>query len=204
MLSTDLKKVLEHLLQDPPFRKVIASIELTDFNKKNDVYSDLIRSIISQQLSVKAAATIHGRFLKLFRSSYPKPNLLLKKTNEQLRTVGLSRQKSGYVKNVAQFAMKENLLDTDWSKYSDEEIINYLTQIKGVGKWTVQMILMFSLKRPDVFPVDDLGIQQGIIQLYNVKETGRSLKPKLIQISEKWSPYRSTACRYIWKWKDSQ
>ena len=190
--------------KDPPIRKAIASIDLKDYEKTEDVYADLISSIISQQLSVKAAATIHGRFLKLFRSGYPKPNLLLKKTNEQLRSVGLSYQKSGYVKNVAHFAIKENLLDTNWSKFSDEEIIDYLTQIKGVGKWTVQMILMFSLKRPDVFPVDDLGIQQGIILMYNVKETGKALKPKLIRISEKWKPYRTTACRYIWKWKDIQ
>ncbi len=204
MTSKNWKKVISYLSQDPLIRQVIASIDLKDYEKTGDVYAELISSIISQQLSTKAAATIHGRFLKLFRSGYPKPNLLLKKTNEQLRSVGLSYQKSGYVKNVAQFAIEENLLEKDWSKLSDDAIIDYLTQIKGVGKWTVQMILMFGLKRPDVFPVDDLGIQQGIVQLYNIKETGKELKPKLIQISEKWSPYRTTACRYIWKWKDSQ
>lgn len=94
----------------------------------------------------------------------------------------------------------------DWGSLNDEEIINELTTIKGVGKWTVQMILMFRLGRTDVFPIDDLGIQQGMIQLYNIEEnlTKKEFRKKLETLSEPWKPYRAIASRYIWKWKDAQ
>lgn len=86
---------------------------------------------------------------------------------------------------------------------SDEEIIEFLSQIKGVGKWTVQMLLMFTLGRPDVFPVDDLGIQQAMIRLYQLNETGKDLKKKMQEIAEPWQPFRTVACRYLWRWKDT-
>jgi DNA-3-methyladenine glycosylase II len=97
----------------------------------------------------------------------------------------------------------ENDLETmDWSGMSEEDIIAFLTQIKGVGKWTVEMLLMFSLGRTDILPVDDLGIQQGIKRLYALEETGKELKKRMIEIAEPWRPYRTYACRYLWRFKD--
>lgn len=201
------KKAKIHLSEDLYLKQVIESTKLERLNRDTDVYESLLRSIISQQLSVKAAATIHGRFLNLFANQYPNPKKVIKMELEQLRAVGLSRQKASYIQNVAHFFIHEKILEKDWSKISDEAIINHLTQIKGVGKWTVQMILMFTLKRPDVFPIDDLGIQNAMIRLYELEDQyskGRAgkkaLKMKLTSLAEQWSPYRTLACRYLWKW----
>ncbi|MFK7932236.1 MAG: DNA-3-methyladenine glycosylase, partial [Saprospiraceae bacterium] len=168
-----------------------------------DVYFDLLRSIAGQQLSVKAAKTIFGRFENLFEAGYPHPDEVLALELEALRGVGFSRQKSGYIQNVAQF-FKENQLETkDWSEMNNEEIVTYLSQIKGVGKWTVQMILMFSVQRWDVLPVDDLGIQNAMIDLYQIEERGRNLKKRMVEIATDWQPYRSVACFYLWRYKDN-
>jgi len=204
------KKAIEHLSKNAAFKKVIESTKLKRITKDANVYESLIRSIASQQLSVKAAATIHGRFLDLFKDRYPDPKVLLKMDLETLRSAGLSRQKSTYVQNVADFFIKEKLLNhKGWSKKSNAEIIEQLTEIKGVGKWTVQMILMFTLRRPDVFPIDDLGIQNAMIKLYQLegkhskdRSGQKALKAKLLELSEPWSPYRTLACRYLWQWLD--
>ena len=143
-------KILQHLSKDPLLKKAIAAVELPEYKPETTVYGSLLRSIISQQLSVKAAATIYGRFVDLFETKTPNPNLILGKSVEELRAVGLSKQKAGYMQNIATFAQQNKLEEMDWDTYSDEEIIKFLTQIKGVGVWTVQMILMFTLERPDV------------------------------------------------------
>lgn len=197
------KKALKLLSIDPLLKNVIESTPLSFSKSNGDVYGALIRSIISQQLSVKAAATIYGRFLDLFETKYPFHEQVIKMETETMRLVGLSRQKSGYIKNVAEFFLQEQIESTDWSSMADEDIIKTLTQIKGVGVWTVEMILMFTLDRPDVFPVGDLGIQQAMIALYDVKADKKSLKSRLIEIAEQWKPHRTLACRYLWEWKDS-
>jgi len=202
------EKAIKHLKNDLLLKKVIDNTVLEDINRAESVYESLLRSIISQQLSVKVAATIHGRFIKLFKDQYPAPEQLLKMDIEVLRSAGLSRQKASYVQNVANFFIKENLLNQqDWKGEKDEEIIEKLITIKGVGKWTVQMILMFTLDRPDVFPIDDLGIQQAMIRLYKLEDKytkdrqgKKDLRKKLLQISEPWSPFRTLACRYLWRW----
>ena len=198
------KKAKRHLAKDPQLKKLMTSVELPQDTSEasQDLYAGLIRSIVFQQLSGKAASTIHQRFLNLFKAQYPNPKKLRSLDIDTLRAAGLSRQKAGYVQNVAEFFQKNRLIKKDWSQLSDDEIIEQLIQIKGVGKWTVQMILMFNLKRPDVFPIDDLVIRQSIIHLYQVKETGKFLKPRLLEIAENWRPYRSTASRYLWRWKD--
>ena len=197
------KKALKHLSNDPLLKNVIDSISLDTSKSNGDVYGALVRSIISQQLSVKAAATIYGRFLDLFENNYPHHDHVIKMEPETMRQVGLSRQKSSYIKNVATFFIEEQMENSDWKTQSDEDITKALTQIKGVGTWTVEMILMFTLDRPDVFPVGDLGIQQAMIALYDVKADKKTLKPKLIEIAEQWKPHRTLACRYLWEWKDS-
>jgi DNA-3-methyladenine glycosylase II len=191
-LSKDV--VLKHLVEKIPYRELSLNSQ--------GVYQDLLSSIISQQLSTKVAAVIKGRFLALFPENRPHPDLLLTKDLETLRGVGLSKQKAAYLQNVAEFFQRENLLEKDWSTTENEEIIRYLTQIKGVGKWTVEMILMFSLGRPDVLPLDDLGIRLAIADLYKIAETGKEMHKRMTQIAEAWQPFRSYACLYLWRYKD--
>jgi DNA-3-methyladenine glycosylase II len=194
---------IAHLRDEPVLRPLLTQIEMPDFTPTGKIYYNLLESIVSQQLSVKVANVIFGRFLSLFPDQYPHPVQVTALATDQLRSVGLSGQKAGYLQNVAQFALTNDLENRDWNKMSDEEIIAFLTQIKGVGKWTVQMLLMFSLARPDVFPVDDLGVQQAIQKLYKIQEQNtRLLKIKMTEIAEPWRPWRTVACRYLWRWKD--
>lgn len=192
-----------HLMQDASIAMLFEAVEMPDFTPSGRVYYDLLESIVSQQLSVKAAATIFNRFCTLFPDNYPHPELLIQVETTRLREAGLSNQKAGYLQNVAHFSLKNDLENHKWNQMTDEEIIEFLTQIKGVGKWTVQMLLMFTLGRPDVFPTDDLGIQQAMIRLYGIQETGKDLKKKMLEISEPWQPWRTVACRYLWRWKDA-
>jgi DNA-3-methyladenine glycosylase II len=112
-------------------------------------------------------------------------------------------RKASYIQNVADFFQERQLHQTNWESHSDDEVIQSLTRIKGVGVWTVQMILMFSLNRPDVFPLGDLGIRQAMIQLYELHSSGKELEKDLIHIAEHWKPYRSIACKYLWNYKSS-
>lgn len=195
--------ILNHLSQDHVLKPLLEKIEFPSATSRGDLYESLIRSIVGQQLSVKAASTIHGRFIDLFDDAYPYPDEVLDFEIPALRAVGLSNSKAKYIQNVAEFFKTEKLEHKDWSAIEDEEVIKYLTQIKGVGKWTVQMILMFTLNRPDIFPIDDLGIQNGIKGLYQLEETGKELKKKMVEIAEPWRPYRTYASRYLWRWKDA-
>lgn len=192
-----------HLQQDPAFKNIIEAVALPDFTPSGDVYFDLLNSIVSQQLSGKVATVIFNRFCALFPDGYPHAELLIELENERLRAVGLSNQKAQYLRNVASFARDNDLEQDAWQQKSDEEIIARLTTIKGVGQWTVEMILIFTLDRPDVFPIDDLGIQQAMIRLFSLTENGKNLKKKMLELSAPWQPYRSLATRYLWRWKDS-
>jgi DNA-3-methyladenine glycosylase II len=197
-----MKTINQHLSKDARLAELIKTIKLPELNPDGDVYAALTRSIVSQQLSTKAAATIYGRFLDLFNNRYPDIETVLSSSIDELRAVGLSRQKASYIQNVATFFQHKAIVD--WSKLSDDQIIEQLTAIKGVGKWTVKMILMFTLSRLNVLPLDDLAIRTRMVQLYEVTIIGRALKPELTEIAEIWQPYRSVACRYLWAWGDSQ
>lgn len=197
-------EIIEFLKKDAHLAKVIAQTEVPDFTPSGKVYYDLLESIVSQQLSVKAASTIFGRFLSIFPDQYPHPEQLINTSVEQLRAVGLSNQKAGYLINVAQFSLNNDLEQRDWSAMNDDEIIHLLTQIKGVGKWTTEMVLMFTLGRADILPVDDLGIQQAMTRLFDLSATGKDLKHKMVACAEPWRPYRTYACRYLWRWKDNK
>ena len=197
------KEILEHLHKDKKLSPVIEKVKIKAPKPEKDIYPVLIGSIVSQQLSTKAAATIHGRFLDLFKDKYPHPEKILKLKDEQMRNAGLSFQKLNYIRNIAKFSL-ENSFDAGYiGKMNDEEVIAYLTQIKGVGKWTVEMLLMFALARPNVMPVDDLGIQNGMKIIYGLKSEGKALKSEMEKISNRWSPFRSYACYYIWRYKDA-
>ena len=121
-----------------------------------------------------------------------------------MRGAGLSYQKAGYLKNIALFSKEQTLDYRKLHTKTDEELIEYLTSIKGVGKWTVEMILIFTLNRQDVFPLDDLGIQQAMAKLFNLRKTGKELKKEMLKRSAVWAPYRSLATRHLWNWKDNQ
>lgn len=198
------QSALYKLNEDPKLAKLLLSIPLKEPKVEQDIYLVLLRSIVGQQLSTKAAATIWDRFLKIFPDRYPEPNVVLRADVEMLRNCGLSYQKAGYIRNIASFSLNENLSDEFLSKMNDSEILAYVSQIKGVGKWTVEMILMFALGREDVFPVDDLGVRNGMIKLYGISSTGKLQKAELEQIAKRWSPYRSYACMLIWDWKDGK
>jgi DNA-3-methyladenine glycosylase II len=196
-------EAIEYLRQDKHLGPLLSQVDVPDFTPSGRVYFNLLESIVSQQLSIKVADVIFHRFLALFPDNYPHPEQVLGVSVEQLRSVGLSNQKAGYLQNVARFAMENDLESIEWHNKSDLEIISHLTQIKGVGVWTVQMLLMFTLGRPDVFPVDDLGIQQAMQRLFNIEEQNqRLLKKQMLDLAEPWRPYRTIACRYLWRWKD--
>jgi len=190
------------IVSDQKLYEISQIVELPKLVKGN-VYHSLLESIVSQQLSVKVADVIWGRFINLFDNQTIDSDKINNMDIETMRSVGLSYQKSNYIKNVAMFFEENNLIDHNWDDYSDEEIIHQLTKIKGVGVWTVQMILIFTLNRPDVLPVLDLGIQQGMKKLYNLESTGKDLHKDMEKIAENWKPYRSHASRLIWKWKDT-
>ena len=196
------QEIFHHLSSDPRLADVLPLITLPEIETHNDIYGDLLGSIVSQQLSVKAAATIESRFLDLFPDRNPLPERVLAMDVEALRGCGLSYQKANYIRNIATYWIENQADKKDWMQTSDDDIISELTKIKGVGKWTVQMILMFRLNRLDIFPIDDLGIRQGMVKLYSVEETGKELIKRLHEIAEPWRPYRTIACRHIWKWKD--
>ncbi len=165
----------------------------------------LIASIISQQLSTKVAKIIFNRFLDLYDGKEPSCDQVLATDPLKLRGIGLSNSKVAYVQNVAHFFLDHKITDNQLYKMDPEDVVALLTQIKGVGKWTVEMLLMFSLGHENVFAVDDLGIQQAMIKLYKIKyETKKELQTKMIAKSQKWSPYKTYACLHLWKWKDTK
>ena len=165
----------------------------------------LIASIISQQLSTKVAKIIFNRFLDLYDGKEPSCDQVLATDPLKLRGIGLSNSKVAYVQNVAHFFLDHKITDNQLYKMDPEDVVALLTQIKGVGKWTVEMLLMFSLGHENVFAVDDLGIQQAMIKLYKIKyETKKELQTKMIAKSQKWSPYKTYACLHLWKWKDNK
>jgi DNA-3-methyladenine glycosylase II len=199
-----MEAIIHHLSQDIVLKKLVENIPFREpSSESKGVYIDLLGSIISQQLSGKVATVIQNRFLGLFEDGYPHPGLLMELDIETLRSAGLSRQKATYLQNVAAFFSKEKIEKKSWDSMEDDAIIEYLTQIKGVGKWTVEMILMFSLNRPDILPLDDLGIRNAISTLYQLTETGKDLRKKMYEVAEPWRPYRSYACWFLWRYKDA-
>ncbi len=172
--------------------------------KRKNTAIRLIASIISQQLSTKVAAIIFKRFLDLYGGREPSLQTILETSHDTLRGIGLSNSKVNYVKNVAEFFITHSITDKQLYTMSPSSVIDLLTQIKGVGKWTVEMLLMFSLGQEDVFAVDDLGIQQAMIRLYKIKfSTKKDLQSKMLRRAETWAPYRTYACLHLWHWKDT-
>lgn len=184
------------LLKEIPDQKII------QLSNNGKVREHLIQSIISQQLSIKVAPIIFQRFLNLFGGSFPANHKILSIETEQLRSCGLSLQKAKYIQNIANFFSEQKLNNEFFYTLSDEEIIQTLTQIKGVGRWTVEMVLIFCLGREDVFSVGDYGIQVAMKKIYNINKEKKELEKKMLKIAENWRPFRSYASLYLWASKD--
>ena len=162
-----------------------------------DPFPALVRTITAQQISTKAAATIHGRLVALMAGGVATPEGLLALTDEQLRQAGLSRQKTSYLRDLAAKVASGELPVHTLDAMTDDEVIAALTQVKGIGRWTAEMFLMFRLHRPDVLPVDDLGIVKAVQKAYKLRKTPSA--DRLHQIGDPWRPYRSVACWYLWR-----
>lgn len=196
---------IEHLTKDRKLRKVLANQDAHVLVRRKKVYLHLCASIMSQQLSTKVADVIYKRFLALYGKREPTPQQIVDTPFETLRAIGLSNAKANYVQNVCRFFIEEKMTDAQLYKMSNEEVIAKLTQIKGVGKWTAEMILMFALQHEDVLPVDDLGIQQAMIKLYKLDHSNKKLLyEQMHKVAEKWRPYRTYACVHLWRWKDDK
>lgn len=198
------RKAIAHLRKvDPTLGEVIDRIgPYKGWPSGNGTHFDAVaRSIVFQQLSGKAAGTIHGRFQGLYGGRTPHPEELATTSDEQLRSIGLSRQKSAYLKDLGARVASGQLPIETLHELTDEEIITALTQVKGIGRWTAQMFLMFRLGRLDVLPDLDLGIQKGMQKAYRLRKLPTPERVK--KLGAKWAPYRSIGSWYMWRLLDS-
>ena len=181
--------------KDKKLSKLIKSYPDDFLFSKSDPFFTLARSIVGQQISVKAAQSVWDRLeIKIKKI---KPEIILKTHSSTLKSVGLSRQKVKYLKNLANAFIEKKIKINLWDKMNDEEIVQDLTQIKGIGIWTVEMFMIFNLCRADIFPLDDIGMIKGLCKLYKISYPTE--KEKIIKIGKKWKPYRSVATWYLWR-----
>lgn len=184
---------------DPVMAKLIERIGPCRFEPVTDGthFHHIARAIVFQQLSTKAARTIHGRVVELCGGGIIQPKRVLAQREAALRAAGLSRQKAAYIRDLAAHVDAGTLLLDRIHERSDDEIIEALTMVKGIGPWSAQMFLMFRLGRPDVLPVLDLGIRKGVQQAYSLRKLPE--EKKLRKIAAPWSPHSTVACWYLWR-----
>ncbi len=195
------KKWTNLIKKDPKLGEIFAHHPvLSPSEATGDIYFDLTRNIAYQQIHGAAAKKIFGRFIDLFDSGYPNPKIVAEMDIQELRAVGFSNQKAGYIRNIAAFALDHDFEHRDWDSMSDDEIIKFLTQIKGVGEWTVHMVLIFSMNRSDILPTGDYAVQMAMKKLYGLQEEKRALIHKMKEIAEPWKPHRSLVSRHLWLW----
>ena len=193
----DIEKGIKHLSKsDKILAKIIKEFPKPKINKTKLYFQSLIKYIIYQQLSTKSAFAIHSRFKKLFTSEKINPNDIIAIPNEKLKTIGLSKQKIEYINILAKEWSGINKKFDDIDLLDDKNIGRQLMNVKGIGKWTVDMFLIFSLARPDVLPTGDLVIKKGYAKLYDLKKLPS--EDEMIKVAEKWKPYRTLACLYLW------
>ncbi len=184
---------------------IIERAGIASIQPHKNYYQELVESIISQQLSVKAAATILKRFLELFPAAdFPTPDSILQKDINELRAVGLSRQKGSYIQDLALKVLDESVRFNHLDALTNDEIVTELTQIKGVGVWTVHMFLIFCVGRLDVLPVGDLGIKNGMTALYGFEHAITADEMQHIAQTYHWHPYESVASWYVWHSLDNK
>lgn len=198
-MTTDYARARRHLARrDPVLRdlmRVHGKCGLAEAQNA-DPFGALLKAIVSQQLSTKAARTIHARLLAVFDGA-PAPAAVARASDAQLRAAGLSAQKLRYLRDLAEKVEDGSLALHTLDAMTDDEVIASLTQVKGIGRWTAEMFLMFRLHRPDVLPVNDLGIVKAVQKAYRLRKTPSA--DRLHEIGEAWRPYRSVACWYLWR-----
>jgi DNA-3-methyladenine glycosylase II len=183
------------MFKDPIMQQLVETLPPPNYeDRSSDLMQALIRSIISQQLSVKAARTIFHRFKDYYGTDFPTAEQIEKSPDDEMRAVGLSYSKISYIKSVANAFISGLIVQEKIKQQEDEEVIQELIQIKGIGRWTAEMILIFALRRPDVFSIDDNGVQRAITKLYGITD-----KKEMLRLSEQWKPHRSAACWYLWR-----
>jgi DNA-3-methyladenine glycosylase II len=195
-----MDEALRHLSHhDPVMKRLIATYPVPTFTKHDNYYHELVSSVISQQLSVAAARAIEGRFTALFDGGFPAPQQILTVDVETLRGVGFSRPKARYVHDLAQKILDGEVTFDDLDSKSNQQIIDELTLVKGIGEWTVHMFLMFCMARLDVLPVGDLGVRNGVTKLYGLKAQASPADVLHIAETKNWRPYETVASWYVWQ-----
>lgn len=191
------EEAIKFLKKDPKLAKIIKQVGSYNVKITKNRYQSLIEAIIAQQLSGIAAESILKKFKKLYKSKFPKPIQVIKTPDTKLRLLGLSKMKVSYIKDLSR-KIDENELDMrKITAYSDEYIVEQLTRVRGIGRWTAEMFLIFSLGRLDVLPVGDLGLKKGIQLMYSYAELPN--EKEIEQLAETWRPYRTVATWYLWK-----
>ncbi len=197
-LPYDAETARRHIASsDTVMRDIVRRVGPYEMQVRGQPYQSLLRAILYQQLAGAAAAAIERRFLALFGGRIPKPHELAQLSDEQFRGAGVSRQKAGYMRSIGERFASGELSDRKLLRAPDDEVIDAVTRIKGVGRWTADMLLMFCIGRPDVLPVGDLGIQNAMKLAY-----GLDAPPKpdeMLRIAEPWRPYRSAGAWYLWR-----
>lgn len=190
---------------DPIIKQLVAQFGPCQITPHHNYYQELVDAIISQQLSVKAARTIEQRFCALFgaNAAFPSPEQITRVPTEQLREAGLSRSKAAYIQDLAQHVLDGRLKFDEFTTLSNDQIVEELVAVKGIGVWTAHMFLIFSLGRLDILPVGDLGIKNGIKQLYKLDNPPTADDIQNIAKEYQWHPYESVACWYIWESLDN-
>ena len=200
-------KALATLREDPVMERLIeehGALVKSDLKRErpHDAYGALLRSIVGQQLSTKAARTIYGRMLELFDGHAPTPKQLLAVDPEKVRAAGLSRPKISYLRDLAEHVERGELELDRLNELSEEEVMEQLTAVKGIGEWSAHMFLMFHLGRPDILPVGDQGIRNAIRAQYGLRKVPDA--KRMEKIARPWRPYRTLACLYLWSSLDNQ
>jgi DNA-3-methyladenine glycosylase II len=204
MTTADYAKARRVLARrDPVIRDLMRRVGECGLAKaqRTDPFRALVHAIIAQQLSTKAAATIDGRFAALF-DERPTAAVIAATSDDRLRAVGLSPQKLGYIRDLCARTLDGSLALDALEAMSDDEVIAALTRVKGIGRWTAEMFLMFRLHRPDVLPIGDLGIVKAVQRVYKLRLAPTPVR--LTRLGEHWRPYRSVACWYLWASLDNQ
>jgi len=200
-LPYDADAARRHLMKsEPVMRDLVRRVGPYAIEVRGAPYQSLLRAILYQQLAGPAAAAIERRFLAMFAGRIPRPAELAPLSDEALRTAGISRQKAGYMRSIAEHFDSGQLSDRKLLRMPDEDVIDAVTQIKGVGRWTADMLLMFCLGRPDVLPVGDLGIQNAMKLAYGLDAPPKPAEMEAI--AEAWRPYRSAGSWYLWRRSD--
>lgn len=202
--TLDLQTATDYLKkQDPVLAPIIVSRGLPTFTPHTNYYQELVDSIISQQLSIKAARAIEQRFIALFGGNFPSPKQILARNIDEFRGVGLSRPKASYIQDLASKVLDGTVTFDNLDELSNEEIVEELTKVKGIGEWTVHMFLIFCMGRLDVLPTGDLGIRNGVQKLYGLDHVPLPNEVTEIAKTHNWAPYESVASWYVWQSLDN-